>query len=113
MANNRKSQKEFKQQCKPWITIGSRKSIRRRDKILQQFINTKDELKKEEFHNIYKFIRNIVSLIRLSKKDHYGMFFNNNFNDIRKTWEGIKSIINIRNLVKSQASSLLIGKVIS
>ena len=35
----------------------------------------------------------------------------NNFNNIRKTWEGIKSIINIRNLAKSQVS-LLIGKEI-
>ena len=55
----------------------------------------------------------IVSLIRLSKNNHYEKYFNNNFNNIRKTWEGIKSIINIRNLAKSQHSSLLIGKEIS
>ena len=75
------TKKEFKQQFKPWITKGIHKSIKRRDKILQQFINTMDESKKEEFYNRYKFLRNIiVSLIGLSKKNHYEMFFNNNFN---------------------------------
>ena len=102
--------KKFKQQFKPRITMGIHKSIKRRDRILQKFINTKDESKKEEFHDRYKFHRNmIVSLIMLSKKNHY----EDNFKNIRKTWGDIKSIINIRNLAKSQPSSLLIGKEIS
>ena len=48
--------KEFKQQFKPWITIGSHKPIKRRDRILQQFINTKDESKKVEFHNRFQYL---------------------------------------------------------
>ena len=55
----------------------------------------------------------IVFLIRLSTKHYYQNYFNDNSNDIRKTWEGIKSIINIHNLGKPKSPSLLIDYPIS
>ena len=65
---------------------------------------------KEEFHKIYKSLRNkIVDLIRKSKKLHLQNFFAENAKDIRKTWSGIKNIINIRSSTKGQPTSILIN----
>ena len=108
------SKKELKGLSKPWITTGIRKSIKRRDKILNSYIKCKDNTRKEELHSEYKTLRNrIVSLIKFSKKDHYRNFFVENSKDIRKTWKGIKSIININNMNKGQPCSMLIDKEIN
>jgi hypothetical protein len=104
----------LKIQAKPWITNGIRSSIKRRDKILRKFIKTKDELLKEELYSKYKSLRNkIVSLIRTSKKLHFQQYFTENCNDIRKTWSGIKNIINIHNSNKGQPTSMFINGEIS
>ena len=50
----RVTQKEYKQQFKPWITAGIRKSIKRRDKILGKFMKSKDDLEKYKFMLIIK-----------------------------------------------------------
>ena len=105
------SKKEIKQLSKPWITIGIRNSISRRDKLLRKFIKCKDLGRKNELHQEYKILRNeIVSLIRTSKNNHYRNFFSDNSKDIRKTWKGIKSIINIHNIKSGQPSSMTINK---
>ena len=68
-------------------------------------------MRKNELHAQYKLLRNrIVSLIKISKKDHYNKYFAENSKDIRKTWNGIKSIINIHNNKKGQPYSMLIDK---
>ena len=108
------TKKEYKQQFKPWITIGICNSIKRRDKMLEKFIKENNVLKKQELYASYKSLRNtIVSLIRASKKNHYQKYFSDNSDNIRKTWKGIKSIINIRNISSSHISSLKVDKEIS
>ena len=108
------TKQEYKQQFKPWITVGIRNSIKRRDYILGQYIKSNNDLKKQQLHANYKHLRNaIVSLIRTSKKNHYQKYFSDNTDNIRQTWKGIKSIINIRNVSKSSVPSLKIDKEIS
>ena len=108
------TKKDFKLQMKPWITPGICNSIKRRDKLLRKYIEAKDDTIKEDLHARYKILRNqIVSIIRQSKKLYYQKFFTENANDIRKTWKGIKNIINIRELNKGQPTSMLIGKDLS
>ena len=105
------NKKELRLQAKPWITPGIVKSIKRRDKLLRKFITTKEINRKNELHTQYKTLRNqIVSIIRKSKKLHYQTYFTENAKDIRKTWTGIKNIINIRTLTKGQPTSMLIDK---
>ena len=53
-----KIKKEIKQQYKPWITNGIRKSIKRREKYYKKFIKVKDEVIKEDYHSKYKEIVN-------------------------------------------------------
>ena len=102
------SKKELKQQFKPWITAGIRKSIKIRDQLFKKFITSKNH-NKEIIQNEYKRYRNlIVKLTRISQKNHYQLYFNNNLKNIRKTWDGIKSLINISNMKSMSPNSLYI-----
>ena len=59
---------------------------------------------------MYKELRNqIVTLCRLSKKLHYQKFFTEKANNIKNTWKGIKSIINIWSNTKNVPTSLLVN----
>ena len=71
--------------------------------------------------NLYKYHRNkIVSLIRLSKNKYYSDFFEEHNTNIKKTWEGIRVILNvskkkstnIRNIVDGE-STLIVTKGIT
>ena len=55
----------------------------------------------------------IVSLIRLSEKKYYQSYFKDNYNNIRKTWDGIKSIINISNMKSMSPNSLNVNNKIN
>ena len=45
-------------------------------------------------HARYKYYRNeICKLTRISKKLYYHEFFNNNLNNLKKTWEGINGLL--------------------
>ena len=59
------TKKEIKQQHKPWITIGIRKSIERREHLYKTIIKAKNIQIKEEYHRRYQELRNqIVMLCR-------------------------------------------------
>ena len=103
------SRKEMRIQAKPWLTAGILNSIQRRDKILSKCIEAKDPTRKETLRTEYKALRNrITYIINASKKAHYQVFFAEHCNNIKKTWSGIKSIINIRNVTSTQPTSMMI-----
>ena len=105
------NKKEMRIRAKPWITPDIIKSIKVRDKFLRKYIAAKELDYKNRLHIHYKTLRNrIVSDIRKSKKEHYQKYFTDSANDIRKTWSGIKNIINIRTSVKNQSTSILVDK---
>ena len=105
------NKKELRLQTKPWITKGILNSIKRRDKLLRKYIDANDSIRKESLRTEYKTLRNkITYIIGISKKTHYQQYFVENCENIRKTWTGIKSIINIRSVAKNQPSSMLIDK---
>ena len=89
--------KEFKQTVKPWITLGIRTSIKRKDKLFNKYMNTKHPPTKNDIHTEYKTLKNkINSLIYHSKKNYYTKYFNQYSQNIKKIWIGIKNIINIK-----------------
>ena len=103
------NKKELRLQLKPWLTQGILKSIKRRDKLLRKYIGASDPTRKEELHNEYRKLRNkITALIRASKKTHYKQYFAENCENIKKTWIGIKNIINIRSTNANAPNSMLI-----
>ena len=103
------NKKQLRLQSKPWITPGIIKSIKRRDKLLKKYIKIVDVIHKEQVHKEYKQLRNrIVAIIRKSKKHYFQNYFIKNAKDIKKTWTGIKNIINIKTTSKGQPISMLI-----
>ena len=51
-------------------------------------------MKKTETHYKYKYYRNLVSTaIKKSKKKCYNEFFENNLNNIKNAWKGIRNSI--------------------
>ena len=45
--------------------------------------------------NLYKFYRNkILTLTRGSRKVYFHNYFQENLNNMKKTWEGVNSLIN-------------------
>ena len=74
-----------------------------KNKLLTNFINKKDPILKEEFHTNYKKYRNLLStLMKKSKQAYYDKYFEKNWNNIKNTWKGIKSLISL----KTKASSV-------
>ena len=76
------SKRKAKLLSKPWITKGLRSSVR----IKKTLYASGDMIQ-------YKVYRNkLCSLIRLSKQKYYTKFFNDNLNNMKKTWQGIDDI---------------------
>ena len=91
---------EFKSE--PWITLGLQKSIYVKNKLLTNFINKKDPILKEEFHTNYKKYRNLLSTLKKkSKQAYYDKYFERNWNNIKNTWKGIKSLISLKTVASS------------
>ena len=96
--------RKAKQMLRPWITKGIQNSIRRKNHFYSSGENDK-----------YKFYRNKIStLTRSSQKLFtFTIIFSNNLNNIKKTWEGINSLINHRNIkiVQSPPSDVQLTKL--
>ena len=89
---------KLKFKSKPWIITAIKKSITVKNKLLKRFINAKDSQTKETFHRQYKDYRNMLStLLKKSKSNYYNQHLRANMNNIKNTWQGIKSIITIIN----------------
>ena len=68
-----------------------------KNKLLTNFNNKKDPILKEEFRTNYKKYRNLLStLMKKSKQAYYDKYFESNWNNIKKTWKGIKSLISLK-----------------
>ena len=53
--------------------------------------------RKSALHTEYKLIRNrIVELTKISKQNYYQKYFADNNKNLRKMWQGIKEIINVK-----------------
>ena len=103
------TKKELRQKQKPWITKDILRSIKEREKIHRMFVKEKEGLKKEILHQKYKKLRNnIVTLCRVGKKSYYEKYFTENANNIKNTWKGIKSIINIKSSNRFHPTSLTV-----
>ena len=85
------NKKQSKLQSKPWITKDILKQIKDRNKL---FIKMKKNPHDNVIQDRYKTLRNkITDNIRKSKKDYYNKFFDENVNNLKKTWKGIKDLL--------------------
>ena len=105
------SPKEVKLKLKPWITIEIQKLIKIRDRL---FARKKRQPENEHVQEIHSLARNRVSrLLEKSKKEHYDSYFEEHNTNIKKTWEGIRKIVNVKKSTKFSISHLSIkGKIV-
>ena len=81
----------------PWITLGIITSIEKRDNLFKSFKKEKNAISRSFIENNYKKYRNMITtLCRRSKENYYSKYFKDNFSNIKKIWEGIKSIISTK-----------------
>lgn len=86
------NQKEVKRRLNPWMTNKIMKLIGIRDRLFER---KKREPDNSTVEIVYKRVRNKVSNeIKKSKNLHYKNYFESHSSNIKKTWEGVRKIIN-------------------
>ena len=88
---------KLKFKTKPWITPALQKSISIKNNLLKKFITVKDPQIKERYHQENKDYRNLLSTtLKQRKTNYFNHYFESNWNSIKNTWKGIKSIVTIK-----------------
>ena len=78
--------------------------ISHRERLLHR---KKDDPTNHRLERAYKLFRNrITREIKKSKKKYYKEYFENNISNMKKTWQGIKEIINMNNKSGPQINQL-------
>ena len=91
--------------------LNLQKSISIKEKLLTKYIKMKD-VKKLEFHKKYKNIRNLLStLIKQSKHNYFNKYFEDNWNNMKNTWKGIKNMITLKNHLSDFPRTLSVNDV--
>ena len=78
------------------------------------FARKKRQPENEHVQEVYNRVRNSVcKQLEKSKKEHHEAYFDEINTNIRKTWEGIRKIVNVKKSTKFSISHLNVkGKVI-
>ena len=103
--------KEVKFALKPWITPEIQNLIRVRNRLFER---KKRQPENDHVNEIYNRARNRVSrLLEKSKKQHYESYFDEMNTNMKKTWEGIRKIVNVKKSTKFSISHLNInGRIV-
>ena len=92
--------REIKMENKPWLSAEIIKLIKLRNKV---FARKKRQPNNENCKRLYSLLRNRINRkLKKSKKQHYIEYFNEHVidNNIKKTWDGIKKIVNVKKTSK-------------
>ena len=104
------SPKEIKTRSKPWLTAEIIKMIKIRNKT---FARKKRQPDNENCKRLYNLFRNRVNRdLNKAKKQYYAEYFSENINNIKKTWDGIRKIVNIKKLATKTTQLNIGGKII-
>ena len=103
--------KKIKLALKPWITTEIQNLMKVRDRLFERKKRQPDN---EHVREVYNRVRNRVSHeLDKSKKQHYESYFDEMNTNIKKTWEGIRKIVNVKKSTKFSISHLNInGKIV-
>ena len=81
---------------KPSLTKGILQSVKQKN-IYGKLIRSKEATSKQAFLQEFKHYKNIINkLTRINKRNFYKSFFEEHKNDSKRTWDGIRSIINVK-----------------
>ena len=82
---------------KPWMTTRILNSIKNKNRKYRKYQRAKDATRKHDLHNEFKTYRNkLDKVLKSSKSIHYQKLFEANKTNLRKTWEGIREVINVK-----------------
>ena len=98
------SQKKFDLDLKPWITPDLQKMIRIKNLFFKKKKRQKDNINTKRAYNLFR--NRVIRGLKKAKVDYYNKYFQENNNNINKTWKGIKSIVNVINKKNSQITQL-------
>ena len=103
--------RDIKLTVKPWITPEISKMIKIKNKM---FARKKRQPTNETVKGLYNDFRNRGNReLKKSKKSYYAAYFEEHSKNIKKIWEGIRSIVNTKNSVNPKISQLNVnGKII-
>ena len=88
------SPKEIKVKIKPRLSAEILKMIKIRNKV---FNRKKRQPTNANCKRLYNLLRNRINRdLKKSKKQYYEQYFTEHVNNIKKTWDGIKNIVNIK-----------------
>ena len=78
--------------------------------IYHKFIRSKETTSKEAFLQKFKYYKSLINkLTRINETNFYKSFFEEHKNDSKKTSDGIRSIINVKENSKKQIKSIKIN----
>ena len=104
--------KETKLENKPWISQEIPKNKNKKNNLYYKFCKAKDPARKDQLHEEFKVLRNtVMNSLRESKENYYGKYFEDNKLNLRKIWNGIKEIINLKKSNKSQPRCIKINEI--
>ena len=103
--------KEVLLRSKPWIYPDLAKMIHIKNNL---FGRKKRQPTNLDIKILYNKFRNRVNReLKKAKKSHYTEYFNEHSNNVRKTWQGIRSLVNVKNNLNQGLSQLKInGKLL-
>ena len=108
----RLSNKEMGLKQRPWIDHEILDLMKDRDAFHKKYIKEKDSTRKNIIFHIFKTKRNaVVNKIRRNRGAYYSEFFENNKNNSKKTWEGIRDVINISKKTNTIPKNILYKNV--
>ncbi len=106
----RLTKREIGLKQRPWIDHDIMTLMFERDKLHKEFCTEKHNALRDEKYKLYKEKRNMVtSKIRKAKKDNFNSFFEENINNIKETWKGIRSLINVSKKSVTSINKLIEG----
>ena len=92
---------------KPLITLNLQKSISIKNHLLIKYIKFKDVTLKDEAQIKYKQYKNLLStLMKNSKRSCFTDYSQENLNDLKSTWKGIKNLICLKELPNIAPSNI-------
>jgi hypothetical protein len=110
MPLRKKTQKQFKQTFKPWISKVILIKISTKNKLLKKYTKCNEKVHKTELFAQFKSLKNeITHLTRVSKREYYRRYFTENKNNLQKMWKGIKDIIDIKSKNFDHPTCLEVG----
>ena len=100
-------QTKLKFRNKPWITLRLQISIFIKNHLLIKYIKSKDVTLTNKAQIRYRYYRNLLStLMKGSRTSNCTNYLQNNLNNLKSTWKGVKNLISLKKFSNAAPSNI-------